>query len=117
MALLLVAAPSGSAAQLPDCFDLTPDSGRPAGYPCAPFKNQSKTIAFVKSTLVYNGFRPAMRIVSRQPRQVQLEAVRDGWRYFVIVARTGKRQVGMAFVATGGTPPIGPARIPTAFPP
>jgi hypothetical protein len=92
-------------------------SWKPVGWPCAPLKNRAKVIALVKKTLVYNGFRPAIRVWKVAPRQVQLMTVRDGWEYVAVVAKTGARRITIVLVAVRSGAPVAPgASFPTPFP-
>lgn len=80
----------------------------PAGWPCAPFKNQARVMRFVKAKLIYNGFRPAMQFFVTSTRQFRFNAIQDGIQYYGVVAKTGARQIAVALDCTrscntGGT--------------
>lgn len=65
----------------------------PVGWPCAPFKNRARVVKFVKSTLIYNGFRPSMQFYGTALRQIQFRAIQDGQPYYGTVAKYGLRKI------------------------
>lgn len=82
-------------------------SWKPLGYPCAAFTHRTRTVAWVRSTLVANGFRSAsIRVTKAVPRQLQLTGIQDGIDVWITVARTGPKGVAIRLVTThsgGGT--------------
>lgn len=70
------------------------------GWPCPAFKNPAKSIALVRSTLVYNGFRPAMWIKLVTPRQIAFRAIQDGVTYYGTAAVVGPHKIKMALTST-----------------
>jgi len=85
------------------CFDLTNthhaaggklvSSGHPVGWPCAVFKNPARVITYVRRTLIYNGWRPAMNVYRPSSRQIRFVGIVDGVQYWAIVAKTGDRRI------------------------
>lgn len=73
----------------------------PLGWPCAPFKNPARVIKYVKAQLIYNGFRPAMTVRIMSTRQIRFQAIQDGQRYTVIVAKFGPREIRIAARCSG----------------
>jgi hypothetical protein len=65
----------------------------PLGWPCAPFKNRARVVKFVKSTLIYNGFRPSVQFYGTAPRQIAFKGIQDGQEYFGTVAKYGLRKI------------------------
>jgi hypothetical protein len=65
----------------------------PLGWPCAPFTHRQRVIQFVRSELIYNGFRPAMSIWTASPRQIQFRAIQDGIEFEGVAVKTGSRRI------------------------
>jgi hypothetical protein len=65
--------------------DITAAPGRflsqPIGWPCEPFANADRVIAFVLDTLIHNGFRPNAGLDLINRRQIVVAAIRDGIEY------------------------------------
>ncbi len=80
-------------------------NAHPIGWPCPAFVHRAKTVAFVKSQLVYNGFRPAMSFYVRSPRQLGVNAIQDGIQYYGTFVRTGRNGIILSLTSThnGGT--------------
>lgn len=68
-------------------------SSWPIGSPCPKFKNRAKVVSEVKKLLIYNGYRPAMKVTYTSPRQIMIDAILDGYRYFVTVVKIAPRTV------------------------
>jgi hypothetical protein len=65
-------------------------NSHPLGWPCAPFKNPSRLLKFLKADLAADGIGPPFRVISISPMQIQLEA--GDWRP-VVVLRLGPRLI------------------------
>jgi hypothetical protein len=63
------------------------------GNPCPKFKNRAKVVAEVKKLLIYNGYRPAMKVTYPSPRQIVVDAIQDGYRYLVVVVKIAPRKL------------------------
>lgn len=63
------------------------------GNPCPKFKNRTKVVAEVKKLLIYNGYRPAMKVTYTSPRQIVIDAIQDGYRYLVVVVKIAPRMI------------------------
>jgi hypothetical protein len=74
----------------------------PLGWPCAPFKNKTKVIAFMRAQLIYNGFRPNMTFTVASPRRIHFNAIQDGISYFGVIVKTAPRQIQVALHSTSG---------------
>lgn len=114
-----------------DGLDLTPDQvvviqrridvqvaamhAHPIGWPCAAFLHPKSVMSFVRKTLIYNGFRPAMTLKLMSPRQVQFFGIQDGIRIWGTVAKTGPRQLTFRLTTASGDPGSGTYRLATAF--
>jgi hypothetical protein len=65
----------------------------PLGWPCAPFTHRQRVTQFVRSELIYNGFRPAMTIWNASPRQIQFRGIQDGIDFDGVAVKTGSRKI------------------------
>lgn len=68
-------------------------SSWPLGSPCAPFKRRSKVVAEVRALLIYNGYRPSMKFSFPSPRQISVDAIKDGYRMLVTVVKIAPRKI------------------------
>lgn len=66
---------------------------KPVGWPCEPFRNPSRVIAFVRDMLVYNGFPPNAAFRRANPRQIVFQAIRDGIVYNGAIVKSARRQI------------------------
>ena len=46
-------------------------NAHPLGWPCPPFKDAQRAAKYVRELLIYNGFRPSVRVTITSPRQIQ----------------------------------------------
>ena len=69
-------------------------NSHPLGWPCAPFKNPSRVLKFLKADLAANGVGPPFRVISMSPRQIQFQAG-DYWGSGppMVVVRSGPREI------------------------
>jgi hypothetical protein len=66
---------------------------KPIGWPCGPFSNTPRVIAYVRNTLVYNGFHPNASFKIINARQIAFQAIRDGVAYGGAIVKSGPHQI------------------------
>lgn len=71
----------------------------PAGWPCQPFTNPARTLAWVRAKLVENGFRPNVSVRLLTTRQITIQGIQDGVRIAGRAARTGPREISVYLYA------------------
>ena len=77
-------------------------NAHPLGWPCAPFQNRARTVAFVRALLVGNGFRSySIKFTTIAARQIQFTGIQDGVALIGAVAKTGPKQLTIELTAPG----------------
>lgn len=68
-------------------------NAHPLGWPCDPFENQTRVVAWVKARLIANGFRPNVSVTGTSPRQLQINGIQDGVEMYGAVAKSGPHTI------------------------
>ena len=59
------------------CLQTEPGQTQVAGWPCEPFEHRAQVVAFMRSLLLEEGFRPRL-LATGSARQIQFRALREG---------------------------------------
>ena len=66
--------------------------------PCKPFQNRARTLQYVRTTLLANGFYSAgLQLTVASPQKITYRGTQDGVRTWGEVFKTGDRQLWVSF--------------------
>lgn len=74
------------------------------GAPCQAFRNPDRSVLYIRSQLLYNGFRPSTKVYLASPRQIQIQGIQDGVVYFGAAVRVGGRRIAVQLHAASPNP-------------
>jgi hypothetical protein len=79
-------------------------TAHPVGWPCAPFKNKTAVVKYMRRQLVANGFRAAgLKFFYVSPRQIQYQGIQDGEDTFGAIVTSAPRTLTFSIETVGSS--------------